>query len=150
MSGHGLLGLVKMEMPGGVSLLPVQQGQATAGQWVIRETSCKGANWLALNHVQCWSLLGRHLTQMFKKGSLEISEFSVNIYGCGSYTTIPISMWLFEINRSEGLPQEYQCKGQCTLIKKPSRCREITLSQWDAPTILKESMNQTEETSHAG
>lgn len=36
--------------------------------------------------------------------------------------TIPVSMWLFEINRPEGLPQEQQCRGRCTL-KCPTRCR---------------------------
>lgn len=85
MSGHGLLGLVKMERPGGLCApSPLCK--------VGRETLCKGANRQALNDVHRWSQLGRHLNEMFKSGSLEISEFYVSSYGCGSYMTIPISM----------------------------------------------------------
>ena len=47
----GVLGLVKMGRSGG-SVLPVQQGQVTAGKWVMRGTLYKWANHQALNYIQ--------------------------------------------------------------------------------------------------
>lgn len=57
--------------------------------------------------------------------------------------TIPISLWLFEINRSEGLPREQQCKGQCTL-KWPTRHRNHVESM-RSTNNSEGSMGQTEE-----
>ena len=58
--------------------------------------------------------------------------------------TIPVSMWLFEINRPEVLPQEQQCRGRCTL-KCPTRCRN-ELESMGSTNNSEGSTGQTEET----
>lgn len=59
---------------------------------------------------------------MSRQGLLGLVQVERSVE-CGSYMAIPISMCLFDINRSEGFLWEKQWKGQYALIKKPTRHR---------------------------